>query len=71
MVYVQFYVKKQWLCGSDGIFILDGRNNLSTMIIDCKERIYKLRFVQPSIDGFEILKGRIGQGNQIYKHNID
>ena len=44
------------ILGSDGVFILDGRNNRRTMICDAQERIHKLRNVQ-RIDGYRIMKG--------------
>lgn len=42
--------------GSDGVFILDGRNNLRTMKCDAQERMFKLRKVA-KIDGYKIMKG--------------
>lgn len=42
--------------GSDGVFILDGRNNLRTMKCDAIERAYRLRNVQ-NIDGYKIMRG--------------
>jgi len=59
--YVQFTVSHDEVevvdvCGSDGIFILDGRNTLRTMKHDALERMYKLRNVC-SIDGYKIMKG--------------
>jgi len=56
------------LCGSDCMFILDGRNNLNTMKADCQERMYKLRHVQPGICGYKIYKGeRLDKGRLIYQ----
>lgn len=58
--YLQFYHvienELQEICGSDGVFILDGRNSLRTMKCDAQERIYKLRNVQ-KIAGYAIMKG--------------
>jgi len=45
------------LCGSDSVYILDGRNTLETMKEDAKERMRKLKNVQSHITGFKILKG--------------
>jgi hypothetical protein len=42
--------------GSDGVFILDGRNNLNTMKCDAQERMFKLRNVS-KIDGYRIMEG--------------
>lgn len=53
-------------CGSDSIFILDGRNSLSTMIQDAKDRIKKLRPVK-QIDGFEIHEGDLKSSKIIYQ----
>jgi len=60
--YVQFLTKNLKgqtveACGSDGVFILDGRNCLDTMINDAYEQKHKLRFVQKHYVGFEIRKG--------------
>lgn len=41
--------------GSDGVFILDGRNRLGTMAADSLERMDKLKAVQPSFVGFRIM----------------
>jgi len=72
--YTQFLVRYgpneeiRELLGSDGVFVLDGRNNLGTMIRDSMERIEKLKNVQPSIVGFSIIKGsRFGDGTEIHK----
>lgn len=43
--------------GSDGVFILDGRNTIATMIEDAKTRMEKLELVQPYYLGFEINRG--------------
>ena len=42
--------------GSDGVYVLDGRNNLCTMIVDCHDRVAKLRNLF-QVDGFDICKG--------------
>jgi len=56
------------LCGSDCMFILDGRNNLNTMKADCQERIHKLRYVQPNICAYKIYRGeRLDKGHLIYE----
>jgi len=74
--YTQFYTKclsgKEIEClGSDGVFILDGRNNLSTMINDSIKRINQLKNVVPYITGFSIEKGnRFSNSVTIYKQNI-
>lgn len=47
--------------GTDGVYILDGRNKLNTMIVDAFEQIYRLRRVQKGIIGFVIHKGNFRQ----------
>ena len=59
--YVQFTVSHDKIevvevMGSDGVFILDGRNNLRTMSQDAMKRMHKLRNVC-KIDGYKIMKG--------------
>jgi len=51
--YVQFYKvsdttsnSKTEVLGSDGVFILDGRNKLLTMIADAKRRIHQYKPTQ-------------------------
>ena len=46
----------QELCGSDGVFLLDGRNNISTMRCDAQARIAQLQNVQ-DIEAYKIMKG--------------
>jgi len=58
--YLQFYTKnlageKMQAMGSDGVFILDGRNTLANMIIDGHKRAYQLRFVEKFI-GFKVMR---------------
>lgn len=58
-VYVQFtHVRENKVVdnmGSDGVFILDARNNLKTMIYDVMIQQHKLRKVA-DIDGYKIIK---------------
>ena len=71
MIYVQFLTtdtngKLSEALGSDGVFILDGRNKLKVMEIDAIERLHKLRNVQPHYIGYKIYKGqRIADGNTV------
>ena len=74
MVYVQFYTTgcmtgKEIECsGSDGVFILDGRNRLDIMIQDAKDRIRQLRFVKSDIVAFSICKGdRFSDSREVYR----
>lgn len=58
--------------GSDGVFILDGRNNLETMNNDATERMNKLRKVQPHYIGYRIYRGeRIADGNKLIAEVIN
>lgn len=52
--------------GSDGVFILDGRNSLSIMISDSKNRMQKLEKLHNFI-GFKIMKGeRFSNSREVY-----
>ena len=55
------------LLGSDGVFILDGRKSLTTMINDCEVKASKLG---RSILGFEIIRGTSfsDKGKIIYRN---
>ncbi len=60
MHYVQFLVNGEEAIGSNGVFILDDRDNLRTMIFDSKERGRKLtRHMHKNYDGFSIRKGNL------------
>jgi len=51
--------------GSDGVFILDGRNSLENMIIDANERMKQLSKVR-TFKGFDIIRGdKIRDGNTV------
>jgi len=54
--------------GSDGVFILDGRNTLRTMICDIMVRTDQLRKVA-NIDGYKIIKADrfTDEGTVIYE----
>lgn len=60
----------QDILGTEGIYILDGRTKLHTMIQDTLARIKHLRFVQPSIAAFEIHKGNLKASQVIYKNRV-
>ena len=71
--YVQFlepnkdYTKMIEPCGSDSVYILDGRNSIQTMKRDAIERMDKLRHVQ-SYSGYRIMKGsRFDNSTVIYE----
>lgn len=46
--------------GSDGVYILDGRNKLETQIQDMRRRAGQLKGVMPYLAAFRICKGTIG-----------
>lgn len=53
--------------GSDGVFILDGRNSLSTMINDATKRMKSLSKVKPNYIGFKIMRGeKFTKSKEIY-----
>lgn len=45
--------------GTDSIYILDGRNRLSTWIADMRKRANQLVKVQPHYAAFKIMRGSI------------
>ena len=51
--------------GTDSIYILDGRNRLSTQIADMRERAKQLRKVQPHYAAFKIMRGSISHATAI------
>ena len=60
--YIQYYDKKlngeiDESLGSDGVFILDGRNNLNTMINDGYEQYNRIKKVRPGLSHFKVMKG--------------
>ena len=73
--YVQFYrasdpTSKTEILGSDGVYILDGRNSLPTMIEDAKKRINQIKNIHSDIIAFTIHKGeRFSNSQLIYDSN--
>lgn len=70
--YVQFLLVDQHgfiadAIGSDGRFILDGRNNLDTMITDALTRYNQIKVVKPFYVGFQIQKGDFRKSYCIYQ----
>jgi len=52
--------------GSDGVFILDGRNTIDTMIDDAIQQVKRLQYVKPWITSFKIIKGKkFGEGRTL------
>lgn len=60
-------IKPVELLGSDGVYILDGRNSIDTMIEDAFLRIDILKRVHEII-GFEIRKGDFSHYRVVYKN---
>ena len=52
------HIKPIPMCGSDSVYILDGRNNLDTMISDAEKRVEKMRTIHPYICGYKIIKAQ-------------
>lgn len=51
-------IKPIEMCGSDGVYILDGRNNLDNMILDAEKRLEKMRMIHTYIIGYKIIKAQ-------------
>lgn len=68
--YVQFLQvrneKIYEILGSEGVFILDGRNNLLTMKVDAIERALLLKNIH-KISGWRIMKGTFRASVCIYE----
>lgn len=56
------------LCGSDGVFVLDGRNNIETMKDDAQQRMQKLNKFGKQITGYRILRANsfLDNGKVVY-----
>lgn len=65
-VFSQDNIEPVELLGSDGVYILDGRNTIDTMIEDSILRIEKLKRVHEII-GFEIRKGNLNNYRVVHK----
>lgn len=50
-------IKPIEICGSDGVYILDGRNNLDNMIFDAEKRLEKMRTIH-NVIGYKIIKAQ-------------
>jgi hypothetical protein len=62
------HVKPIEAIGSDGVFILDGRNSLSTWVYDAKQRLEKMKQLGKNFIGFTIVKAEkfTDNGREIY-----
>ena len=56
------------MCGSDGVFVLDGRNNIETMKDDANERVQKLNKFGKQITGYKIVRANsfLDSGKVVY-----
>ena len=56
------------LCGSDGVFVLDGRNNIETMKEDAQQRLQKLNNFGKQITGYKIIRANsfLDNGKVVY-----
>jgi len=54
------------VCKKDSVFILDGRNRITIMIKDCKNRMKKMTSTHPEYIGFRIYEGTPGSNFMIY-----
>lgn len=64
------HVRPIELLGSDGIRILDARNNLDTMINDCYKHIDSMNALNKGIVGFEVHIGNLHHSRVIYTNII-
>jgi hypothetical protein len=74
--YAQFYrpsdttSSKTEIIGSNGVYILDGRNKLQTMIEDARKRVSQMKGVHSDIVAFTIHRGeRFSKSQLIYDSN--
>ena len=67
MIEVEPYLQE--ILGSDGVFILDGRNDINTMINDCHDRIKRLKNIF-TVNAFEIHRGDFRNSTIVYKEVI-
>ena len=53
--------------GTDGVYILDGRNSLTKMISDSKNQMKRMRHMHPNYIGFAIKEGtRFDNSEEIF-----
>ena len=66
-IYAEFFNKEgKPFCGSDSVYMLDGRNSIKTMKEDIYRRANRLLYVKSNIGFYKIYKGeRIQHGNQV------
>ena len=56
------------LCGSDGVFVLDGRKNIATMKDDANDRVQKINKFGKQITGYKIVRANsfLDSGKVVY-----
>jgi hypothetical protein len=52
------HIKPIEMCGSDSVYILDGRNNLENMVCDAEKRMEKMRTIHADICGYKIIRAQ-------------
>lgn len=52
------HIKPIPMCGSDSVYILDGRNSIDNMIFDAERRMEKMRTIHTYIIGYKIIKAQ-------------
>ena len=68
--YIQFYTgENNEALGSDGVFILDGRNSTYNMINDGRDRAWQLRNIK-KFYGFKIMRGERFKDSNPYTNLI-
>lgn len=55
--YAQYTREGREVCGSDGVFVLDGRMSIDSMVHSAQVHQQWLYSVQPHYDGFKIMQG--------------
>ena len=67
--YVQFRKNGMDILGSNGIHILDGRNNIESMICDVEEHIHRMRKIR-NLKDFQIRKGDLDRSVVVYQRGV-
>ena len=62
-VYAEYYMDGKEQCGSDRIYILDGRNSLDIQIQDVNERMERFK----KFNGFAIFYGDLKHSKMMYR----
>jgi hypothetical protein len=57
-------------CGSDSVFILDGRNSFHVWKVDARTRLDKMRKIHPRLAGYRIMLGNLRSAQEIYRRML-